>query len=488
MTYYNNETEVFTMDTLGNRTNVNDRNDADIPYVVDTDTNRYEKVDNLPPSSGEIGYDFAGNMTTDKGGYKYYYDYENRLVKIEDSSSVEVATHDYDALGRRIRVIDKSADPDVTALYYHNPDWQVLAEYDGSNVLQRYFVYGNYIDEALVMNDATDDFYYVQDHLYSTVALIGYVDPAWVVVERCEYDAYGTATIFTDMTDWEDETRTTATASAKGNPYTFTGRRFDVYADGPEPSGHYRHRTYDTYAARFLQYDPMGINPVGGRINRFGVLRQYGDGMSLYEYVQSRPSAKADPWGLFALFYKPKLVCCKRKDGFCDEHFRGFCSCPRGSTMVSYDDCSCRKSAGGRIRDWARDEAYEGSGKDLPTVESSWGNIGPQNAYLHCLGTCKIRQELGWFCAFTAGWGHEVWDNWWKQGVDWYNVQMDLDNNAVGRKCGANCKKSCVDCCMEAHDNGELVYTNIWGELVPTPYNEEDELPPPFDSPIPPIL
>ncbi|MCD6393392.1 MAG: hypothetical protein J7M40_07785, partial [Planctomycetes bacterium] len=74
----------------------------------------------------------AGNMTTDKDDYEYFYDYENRLVKIEGSSSVEVATMDYDALGRRIRVIDKSADPDVTTLYYYNPNWQVLAEYNGA--------------------------------------------------------------------------------------------------------------------------------------------------------------------------------------------------------------------------------------------------------------------------------------------------------------------------------------------------------------------
>jgi len=73
-------------------------------------------------------------------------------------------------------------------------EWQVLAEYDGAGELQHYFIYGNYIDEPLVMSDGADDYYYVQDHLYSTVALIGYVDSAWVVVERYEYDAYGKMT------------------------------------------------------------------------------------------------------------------------------------------------------------------------------------------------------------------------------------------------------------------------------------------------------
>jgi len=52
-------------------------------------------------------------------------------------------------------------------------EWQVLAEYDGAGALQRYYVYGNYIDEPLVMHRESDDkdYYYAQDHLYSVVAL-----------------------------------------------------------------------------------------------------------------------------------------------------------------------------------------------------------------------------------------------------------------------------------------------------------------------------
>ena len=80
-------------------------------------------------------------------------------MKITYLLTNDMAEYAYDALGRRIRMIDKAANPDATTLYYYSPDWQVLAEYDGSNVLRRYFVYGNYVDEPLVMNDTTDDFY-----------------------------------------------------------------------------------------------------------------------------------------------------------------------------------------------------------------------------------------------------------------------------------------------------------------------------------------
>jgi len=40
---------------------------------------------------------------------------------------------------------------DETTLYYYNGNWQVLAESDANGTTQRWFVYGNYIDEALMM-------------------------------------------------------------------------------------------------------------------------------------------------------------------------------------------------------------------------------------------------------------------------------------------------------------------------------------------------
>ncbi|AQT69322.1 hypothetical protein STSP2_02511 [Anaerohalosphaera lusitana] len=59
-----------------------------------------------------------------------------------------------------------------TRIYYYNDNWQVLAEYDGSDSFKRYYVYGNYIDEPLMTSDSTTDLYYAHDHLYSTAALI----------------------------------------------------------------------------------------------------------------------------------------------------------------------------------------------------------------------------------------------------------------------------------------------------------------------------
>ena len=61
-------------------------------------------------------------------------------------------------------------------MYYYNNNWQVVTEADSAGDTARYFVYGNFIDEPVLMVDETgasaQRYYYVQDHLYSTAALV----------------------------------------------------------------------------------------------------------------------------------------------------------------------------------------------------------------------------------------------------------------------------------------------------------------------------
>ena len=93
-------------------------------YVVDNLTNRYEKV-----GDANLSYDEAGNLIVDKDGYGYTYDYENRIVEINDVNGTTVAEFAYDALGRRIKKTDSVTSAN-TRLYYYNDKWQVVNEYD----------------------------------------------------------------------------------------------------------------------------------------------------------------------------------------------------------------------------------------------------------------------------------------------------------------------------------------------------------------------
>jgi RHS repeat-associated protein len=64
-----------------------------------------------------------------------------------------------------------------------------------------------------------------------------------------------------------------------GNPYLFTGRRWDSYTG----LYYYRMRDYSPDAGRFMQPDPAG----------------YIDGINLYAYCGNNPLNWIDPWGLW---------------------------------------------------------------------------------------------------------------------------------------------------------------------------------------------
>ena len=323
VTYLSNgsDTEAFVMDDLGNRAgNQTLRGEGTVGFAVDTLTNRYTSV-----GGHNLDYDDAGNLTTDKDGYVYTYDYENRIVKIEDDQQTLIAEFAYDTQGRRIKVYDAVAQ--TTTLYYYSDNWQVLAEYDDSGVQKRYFVYGNYIDEVLFMKDtdASDgtpamNYYYLHDHLYSPVALLRKL--GGVVLERYEYDAYGKMTRL-------NPNFTAFSGTEAGNPYYFTGRELDVLDGGGLRPMHYRHRAYDTHAGRFMQQDPLGIQPAANaQINPFKPEKQYTDGMNIYEYVGDGPISSNDSLGLTELHpvRVNRLHCkCKRECGpdITDSFFHG---------------------------------------------------------------------------------------------------------------------------------------------------------------------
>jgi len=133
-------------------------------------------------------------------------------------------------------------------------------EYDGSGQMIRRYAYGPGIDEPICMKTGAATYFYHFNALGSVIALS---NASGDLTETYAYSPYGKVN----------------QASSVGNPYRFTGRRYD-----PETgSYYYRARYYDPEIGRFLQVDPIG----------------YVGGINLYGYVSNNSVNLTDPLGLF---------------------------------------------------------------------------------------------------------------------------------------------------------------------------------------------
>jgi len=182
------KTTWYSYDDLGNRISHQYRDAAAIGYEHDK-ANRMTKLADKTQQ-----YDKAGNLTlafsADRGtSYTYTYDHHNRLIEVEEqSSSTRKAALTYDALGRRIEVINDV--PGTTTRYWYDGVNEIV-ETDENDTRQRYFVHGiSYVDERLMMFNEDDDrpYYYAIDRMYNVRAV---VDRAGARVERYAYDPYG---------------------------------------------------------------------------------------------------------------------------------------------------------------------------------------------------------------------------------------------------------------------------------------------------------
>jgi len=262
----------FCYDLVGNRTKAYLKSDTATTYLHDP-VNELTKVDNTA-----YEYDAAGNLTKD-GTHSYYWDYENRLTRVKlVSDSSHVAEYTYDALGRRVEKVDQTGETDVTTRWYLDR-WSVVEERDGDDALQATYVNGARLDEYILMNRNSTNYWYMESPIIRNVAAL--VSSSGAIQEGYTYRGYGQATVHTGAGNdgaWFTADDVTAASSALGNRYLFTGRERD-----PETGLYYfRFRMYDPAKGTFISRDLLG----------------YVNGMSLYLYVAGRALLITDPLGL----------------------------------------------------------------------------------------------------------------------------------------------------------------------------------------------
>jgi len=218
-------------------------------------------------------YDNAGNQISrttanaDKS-WIYSWDYENRLIKSEQTKGTEkrTTTFNYDPFGRRIEkqltTIIKGVTKTTTWTYVYDGDniaLEIFTKTDATTE-KTWYTQGMGVDEHLALERNGQNYYYHADHLGSITAI---TDNSRNVVQTYSYDSFGVPRQTTSFR----------------NSYQFTGREWD------KETGlyYYRARYYDPMEGRFIQKDPIGF--AGGDVN-------------VYRYALGNPLRYIDPFGL----------------------------------------------------------------------------------------------------------------------------------------------------------------------------------------------
>jgi RHS repeat-associated protein len=236
----------------------------------------------------EWSHDAAGNLlqttATAPAGRdrEFTYDHRDRLVAIDIQKNDLSLRFAYDVFGRKVQTwANQGPSKDVRHVY---DGWNVIEEYAPAPApaVVASYLYGDDLDDRLEMR-REGSWWYLDDELGSTVAVVSRDEDDQLVVERYAYRDYGEPFIAVDGA--------LKLASIANNPYLFAGGRWLPEARLYD----FRTRHFDPVSGRFISRDRLGL---------WGDEENLGNG---YTYVGNTPDTYSDPTGEYK---KPHVKNC----------------------------------------------------------------------------------------------------------------------------------------------------------------------------------
>jgi len=199
-----------------------------------------------------VGYDGRGNITSAPGA-TYGYNAENQMTSA--STGAGSSGYAFDPTGRLYQAVGG------TNRRFLYDGQQVIAEYDGSGVIQNRYVPGLGLNDVVTSYDSgANRTWLLSDERQSVVGL---TNASGAATSINTYDEYGVP------------------GASNAGRFQYTGQMWLPDAQ----LYHYRARAYAPQIGRFMQTDPLG----------------YAAGMNVYGYVSADPVNFVDPLGLMLM-------------------------------------------------------------------------------------------------------------------------------------------------------------------------------------------
>lgn len=281
LTQFNNTKTNYTYDNANRLTALENRLSAggsiisSYSYTLDANGNRIASTQvvsvgiNASPSARAFTMNTPKNRLTQAGATAFTYDNEGQLAtktgetytfddahRVTGISGAVSHQYRYDGTDNRLEATRSG----VTTRYIYDINGNLLAEADGNNVIQKYYIYGNGLLGMATSGGSLYNYHF--DGTGHTVAL---TDASANVVNKYAYTPFGAIAN-------QQETIS--------QPFKYVGK----YGVMTEPNGLYymKARYYDSSVGRFISEDPLGFG--GGDVN-------------LMAYVGNNPVNYNDPLG-----------------------------------------------------------------------------------------------------------------------------------------------------------------------------------------------